>query len=75
MRVRMLTTAAGPDGVYRVGEIWTVDPITASQLIAGNFAVSVDTNEAPAAVETAVLSPPENADARPRGAKRTPATR
>lgn len=73
MRVRMLTTAAGPQGVYRIGETWTVDPDTASQLIAGGYAVAVDSAAAPAAVETAVLAPPENADARPRGARRTPA--
>ena len=75
MRVRMLTTAAGPEGTYRVGEIWTVDPITGSQLIAGNFAVAVDVDEAPAAAEIAVLSPADNADARPRGAKRMPANK
>ena len=72
MRVRMLTTAAGPDGVYMAGEVWEMPDRLALAMVAAGFAVSQDGARGPE-VEMAVLAPPANADARPRGSKRIPA--
>lgn len=71
MRVRMLTTAAGPEGVYTAGEIWEMPDPLALTLMAANVAVLVDGARGPV-VEMAVLAPTQNADARPRGRKQAP---
>ena len=58
MLVRMVKTAAGPDGVYSAGEVWQVSDALASGMIAGGYATAVDavpaapTAERPGAKET-----------------------
>jgi len=66
MKVRMLTTAAGPDGVYTAGEVWDAPDAEASALIAAGAAVALD---APIADEQLAILTPANveyADARKR---------
>ena len=57
MRIRMITTAAGPNGVWPAGSVQRVDQETAETLIRYGFAEAVD--PAPAAVgrETATAVP------------------
>ena len=57
MRIRMITTAAGPHGVWPAGSVQRVDQETAETLIRYGFAEAVD--PAPAAVgrETATAVP------------------
>jgi len=38
MQVRMITTAAGPEGVWPAGSVQNIDEATAQTLIDGNFA-------------------------------------
>lgn len=57
MRVRMLTTAAGPDGVYRAGELWDAPAEEASALIAAGAAVAVEPLPALADEQQAILTP------------------
>ncbi len=61
MRVRMLTTAAGPDGIYRPGEIWAVNTDTGMSMVAGGYATAID----PVSTKKAVLQAPETAIAPP----------
>lgn len=42
MRVRMLTTAAGPDGTYHVGETWNVPQDDGVGLVVGGYATALD---------------------------------
>jgi len=59
MVVRMLTTAAGPAGVYHAGETWELDDATARQFIVAGAAVdpSVSRETLPV-VEEAMVTPP-----------------
>lgn len=43
MKVKMLTLAAGPDGVKHPGEIYDVDAKESKALIEGRYAEAVDT--------------------------------
>lgn len=60
-RVRMLTTAASPDGVYQRGEFWELGDAQAAALIDGGYAEAVDAGPLPAGVsqgpETASMQP------------------
>ena len=58
MKIRMLSLAAGPEGVWPRGEEVEIEATLAWQLIAGGYAVAV---EPPAALETAAIQPPEAA--------------
>ena len=68
-RVRMLTLAAGPDGVRLPGETWLVEEAEAFRLIAGGYAESVTPDGWPIAPapppitgpETTSVEPPETA--------------
>lgn len=42
MRVRMLTTAASPDGILAAGTVVTVAEELGQQLIAGRYAAALD---------------------------------
>lgn len=42
MRLRMVTLAAGPDGVYLPGSIVEVEDETAARMVAGGYALPVD---------------------------------
>ena len=59
MRIKMITTAAGPDGVWPAGTIQDVSDVQARAMIAQGFAEAVETpieealDPAPAARETA----------------------
>lgn len=66
MRVKMLSTAAGPDGTFRAGETWALDPALANQFVTGGYAVAVD----PDPVLVTTVAPPENAVTRQPGSKR-----
>jgi hypothetical protein len=61
MRVQMLTTAAGPAGVYREGEQWNLEPAQAEAFVAAGAAVLVDPPAVPAVVEEATVAPEETA--------------
>lgn len=75
MQIRMLTTAAGPQGVWPAGTIVEVDPLVGADLISGGYAAPwgllevIETIVVPAVVETASLAPPENT-ALPRATRR-----
>jgi len=47
MKVRMLTTSAGPDGVFMAGEIINVSSAKGRELIKGGYAQLVDEPKAP----------------------------
>ena len=63
MKVRMVTTAAGPAGVFYAGETWEIDDTTARQFLAAGAAVVDVSRETlpggPAPVEDAAVAPPE----------------
>ena len=61
MRVRMLTTAAGPGGVFIAGQVRDVDAEYGDELVAGGFAAVMEAEPRPEAPETATAEPPENA--------------
>lgn len=72
MRVRMVTLAAGPQGIYMPGEIVEVEDELAARMVAGNFATPVDVPLVlPSAIahgqERAVDRAPETAEKRKRG--------
>lgn len=50
MRIRMLATMAGPQGVYRPGDVLDVDETAGKSLVAGGYAELIGP---PAPVETA----------------------
>ena len=56
-QVRLLTLAAGPDGVYLPGETWLVEEAEAIRLIAGGYAESVTPDEWPVPAEPRVTGP------------------
>lgn len=60
MKVRMLTTMAGPSGAAQPGQIVDLPPVQAQALIAGRFAEAIESTP-PAPVETATLEAPEAA--------------
>lgn len=47
MKIKMLTLAAGPDGVKHPGEIYDVDTKEGKALIEGRYAEAVDEQEQP----------------------------
>lgn len=61
MKVRMLTLAAGPAGVWPAGQVVDVDPLQAKALLAGGYAepaeplVSLERATAEPVAETAVV--------------------
>jgi hypothetical protein len=66
IRVRHLTLAAGPEGVWQPGEVREHDDATGRALVDGGFAELLPPERRPAspAVETAAAPPPaENAAA------------
>lgn len=73
-RVRMLTTAASPDGVYHRGEVWQVGDAQAAALVAGGYAAAVDVDPLPAGVapapETASVLPGGETAALPQGRRK-----
>lgn len=71
MRVRMLTLAAGPMGVFPPGSVREVSESDAAALIGGGFAVPVDVPRTAAPiVETATVAPTETASTRAPGPAR-----
>ncbi len=42
MRIRMITLAAGPEGIWRPGQILDVTPAAARQMTLGGFAVALE---------------------------------
>lgn len=79
MKIKMLTTMAGPEGVSQEGAIVEKDEESARALIKGGYAVAVD-DARPAAEKTAAAGPrasgaetatapdaPEHADGKPVG--------
>lgn len=66
MRVRMLTTAAGPGGVYHAGETWDLADAEAMALVRGGYAAALLTagvalSSSQAAPETTSVRPAETA--------------
>ena len=62
MKVRMVKTAAGPDGVWMAGRIYDLPNALAKQFIEANAAISLE----PAKIETEAVEPQERA-VMPRG--------
>lgn len=58
MRVKMLTTAAGPDGVFLAGQVVDVKDELGKAFVAGGYAEAVDKLRP---VESAAIEPPEKA--------------
>lgn len=65
MRIRMLTTAAGPAGVRHIGTVHQVDKAEAYRLCEAKSAEQLDEEEA----ETTMRAPAETATARPQRRK------
>lgn len=69
MKVRFVTTAAGPLGVYAAGSTATVSPSWAGALLSGGFAVVVADDEPAvvvhAEIESMAIEQPETAMLRP----------
>lgn len=64
VKVRMLTTSAGPDGSAQPGQIVLVSPVAADVLIAAGYAEAVapeKTEPKPAPEAAALEAPPEKA--------------
>lgn len=53
MKVRMRTTAAGPDGVLTAGVIYSLDDEVATPLVAGGYAEALEAAEVKAVKKTA----------------------
>lgn len=74
MRIRMITTAAGPAGTFLAGQVADVDPKLGEAWVAGGFAVPEGAPASPAEdqeIETAAVEAPEAAVARgPRHPRR-----
>jgi len=62
MRIRMIKTAAGPDGVWIAGRVYTISDALAKQFIEVGAAISLE----PIAIETESMEPQERA-VLPRG--------
>jgi hypothetical protein len=58
MKIRLLTLAAGPDGVMPAGSVADVSEDLGRALIDGQFAVAVDLPAKPAPIETAMRKLP-----------------
>jgi hypothetical protein len=58
MRIKMLTTAAGPDGVYLAGQVVNVYDKLAEAFIAGGYAKKIEEHKQ---TETATLEAPKKA--------------
>lgn len=79
MRIRMLTTSAGPDGTVNAGQIVEVDDAAGQTMINGGFAEAAAAIPAVAVAdaepedESAMLAGgPETADEKPRKGKAKP---
>ena len=71
MRVTMLATAAGPDGVYLSGQSYDLDDALADVLVRGGYAIpQPGVQQAGPRAEVATIVPPETADARPHAKPR-----
>lgn len=71
MKVRMKTLSAGPSGVRTPGQVVDVDSAGARALVAGGYAEYVELQHEAEPVETATVSPPEQAvRVRPKKARR-----
>ena len=62
MRIRMIKTAAGPDGVWIAGKVYDLPNAIAKQYIIADAAISLE----PVAIETEAIEPQERA-VLPRG--------
>lgn len=62
MRIRMIKTAAGPDGVWIAGRVYTISDALAKQYIEAGAAISLE----PVTIETEAMEPQERA-VLPRG--------
>jgi hypothetical protein len=60
MRVKMITTAAGPDGVFLAGQVVDIEEKLAKAFIAGGYAKTVEKVER-SVVESASIEAPEKA--------------
>lgn len=68
MRIRMIKTAAGPDGVWIAGRVYTISDALAKQYIEAGAAISLEP-----VVETEAIEPQEKAvlpQGRPKGGKK-----
>ena len=67
--IRMITLAAGPQGVLQPGKVYQVDDALADALVAGRYAVLAPKG---ATIETTAVSPPERTvrPGRPLGPQR-----
>jgi len=69
MRIRMIKTAAGPDGVWITGRVYAISDALAKQYIEVGAAISLE----PIAIETESIEPQERAvlpRGRPKGGKK-----
>lgn len=66
VRVRLLTRLAGPEGNHGPGELVAVSDEAAQELVAGGYAVVVQSLGADPPAETAVRAAPEQATAGPQ---------
>lgn len=57
MRIRMIKTAAGPDGIWMTGKIYDLPDALAKQYIGAGAAISLE----PVAIETEAVEPQEKA--------------
>lgn len=70
MKVEMKTLQAGPDGIRRAGQIYTVSAETGKQLIAAGAAVMVEDDHKPAPeIERAVEPVEQETTAAPAAKK------
>lgn len=42
MKIRMITLAAGPCGVFQPGKVYTVEDVVGAPMVAGAYAVRLD---------------------------------
>jgi hypothetical protein len=61
MKIKMRTTAAGPNVSFSEGKEYDVSGVYAQQLINGGYAVAVEPEEVEEAPETATAPEPETA--------------
>lgn len=66
MKIKMLTLAAGPEGVTPAGCILNVNDIVAKQLIAGGYAIAVEADN------ENDKTAPDGGAAKPRRSKAAP---
>ena len=70
MRIKMLTTMAGPDGSANAGQVIDMDDERAVALLEGGYAEAVKAEVETVEVETAAVEAPEQAVTRGPGVKR-----